>query len=1273
MATKLGTLTLDLVARIGSFTQGMNQASTTAEREMRRVENSVVTVDSLIKKLAVTAGAVFSVSQIVGYADAHTDIVNKLKLVTDGQQQLSTAMADTHKIAQDTASSWSAVNDVYSKYMSNSKILNLTQAQTARLTEITSKAVAISGSTTQAAAGALFQYGQTLDGNILRAQEYNSLVDGAGGLLNAMAKGLNVTRGELRQMMLDGKLTGEVIAGALLKAGDSVDDLFSKTATTVAASFNLIKNEAIKVVGEFDGATGASKTFVDGMSSVAHNMEAITTIMAVGSAFMAGTYIPAIYGATIAGYAKTKQIVEQTAIQYGAINAERAAAASSLAQAQAQLVNTQSTLAALAAEKTLEVQRLQAQINAVGRMASTTRMAQLRQIEVQVTAELTAAETALAAARARSTAAAAANMGIGRAALGILGGPVGMGLTLAAVAAGYLLMKDGADKATASIDYQGQKLDDLIVKYQELNTLQRDNETKALADQVQDLSLKFRVASSDLTGFMQALPVSDEKINTWSKLHSQFSLGKISSDEYYKSIKALNFLSDDQLNKVRGLIGGYESSNTKMKQAEVAQKALAVAAGQTTAEVKKQAAETAKLTEELERLLKKSSESIKDSAITSALANRGYNDTMIALAKQYLSVEGAIVTNAKGQRVLRDDLKKMLKAEYDAIMASKNAVDSRNKSEEKTKKLIEAQGSAMKVNAKVAALSVKYNIATKENAAGLPANLIKAMIMQESRGNKDAIGPVTKSGERAGGLAQFMPKTAKQYNVNRFDEESSIKGMIAYMKDLLKKYDGNLDKAIMAYNAGPGNVDSGKANGFKETRDYLKKVKGYMGGASGASFNEEYSFDDWLKEQEQFAVEREKRDKEMAAKRKEVELGIASEVGRVRSRLADDIKEIDEAEFSPAKAAELKAEYQKRADIDIQIAEAAHSDKLSGYSDYMKTEEQLLNESYARRQRDLKFDLDNSSDEYTAASLALEDQRKREVETIRRDQKLDILQTKRDWMDKGKWAEEYYALVREEILSTQSYSPAMKDAKIKEVNFNQGMEQNAEREGVWSDYKSMMGLDDSPYKQDMDLLAEARKQMLITEEEYQRDRLALQTGYGGEYLGALSGMFGAMLGESSSTYQALFFAQKSFALAQAGMNVWKSASDAYANEPGTVWQKMGAAALATIESGTFVSMIQAATPVGMAHDGIDNIPKEGTWLLDKGERVVDSRTNSDLKDMIANQKSGSGDVHISVQVTDSGVSTQSNQADQKQLGQMIGNAVRTVIRQEQRQGGLLSR
>src|SRR5690606_16564068 len=136
MATKLGTLTLDLVAKIGNFTQGMRQASSSAEREMQRASSSVNVMNGMLGKLAATAGAVFSINQVKNYADSYTEIVNKLKLVTDGQAELNTAMADTYRIAQATASGWDAVNDVYSKYMANAKKLNLTQAETARLTEI---------------------------------------------------------------------------------------------------------------------------------------------------------------------------------------------------------------------------------------------------------------------------------------------------------------------------------------------------------------------------------------------------------------------------------------------------------------------------------------------------------------------------------------------------------------------------------------------------------------------------------------------------------------------------------------------------------------------------------------------------------------------------------------------------------------------------------------------------------------------------------------------------------------------------------------------------------------------------------------------------------------------------------------------------------------------------------------------------------------------------------------------------------------------------------
>ena len=282
-----------------------------------------------------------------------------------------------------------------------------------------------------------------------------------------------------------------------------------------------------------------------------------------------------------------------------------------------------------------------------------------------------------------------------------------------------------------------------------------------------------------------------------------------------------------------------------------------------------------------------------------------------------------------------------------------------------------------------------------------------------------------------------------------------------------------------------------------------------------------------------------------------------------------------------------------------------------------------------------------------------------------------LLEVRQNWMSAADYAREYYALVREEILATAEYSPDMKHALIKQSNAQEGMDQNAEREQVWGDYQSMMGLEKSPYQQDMDLLAKAREQMLITEEEYQQQRLAMQMSYGTQYGADFAGMMMGLVDSSSSAYAILSGIQKGAALFSTAMNSYTAISAAWASAPFPY--NLPAVATATMETGLLQAAVSALSPAGMAHDGIDNIPKEGTWLLDKGERVVDSRTNADLKDYLAKGGGSGGDVNITVNVTDSGVTTQSNQSDQKQLAQMIVNAVRTVIRQEQRQGGLLAK
>lgn len=113
-------------------------------------------------------------------------------------------------------------------------------------------------------------------------------------------------------------------------------------------------------------------------------------------------------------------------------------------------------------------------------------------------------------------------------------------------------------------------------------------------------------------------------------------------------------------------------------------------------------------------------------------------------------------------------------------------------------------------------------IETESKIQNVDSALVKAIVFHESAGNPDAV-----SSRGAKGLMQLMDATASDMGVeNSFDIIENLRGGIRYFKKQLKSFDNNIDKALAAYNAGPGNVK--KYNGippFKETEEYVVKIK----------------------------------------------------------------------------------------------------------------------------------------------------------------------------------------------------------------------------------------------------------------------------------------------------------------------------------------------------------------------------------------------------------------------------------------------------------------
>ncbi|WP_117121072.1 tape measure protein [Klebsiella variicola] len=288
MAEKVGDLYYDVDIETAKLIAGSRKASDVlgamdksargASAGIDKLDNSgqkaAGSMDVLKSALSGVASAI-TVSLIIDYgkaflevADNVTQLQSRIARLSSGSDEAKVTFSALAQIASNTGASLQNTQSLWEKLTSSLKGTGATNSQILFLTDTLQKIGRVGGSSAEEMATALRQFGQSIDGGVVRAEEFNSVVESMPELARQMAAGLGLSMGQLRQAMLDGKITAEAALNAIAKQSAVVNQEFNKLPRTMEQASNSLTVSLSLLVGKMNEATGASTTMVAIIDSI---------------------------------------------------------------------------------------------------------------------------------------------------------------------------------------------------------------------------------------------------------------------------------------------------------------------------------------------------------------------------------------------------------------------------------------------------------------------------------------------------------------------------------------------------------------------------------------------------------------------------------------------------------------------------------------------------------------------------------------------------------------------------------------------------------------------------------------------------------------------------------------------------------------------------------------------------------------------------------------------------------------------------------------------
>ncbi|WP_151959535.1 tape measure protein [Acinetobacter bereziniae] len=1127
-----------------NITQNFNTTVNNTTKALSDQEKQVNQNGLAIKEMAKFVAGYISISKGIAAADNYTQMAARIRNATSSAQEYNLVQERLLVTANTTFRALNEAQEVYLSLAGGMKSLGYSTKQTLDLSDSLSFAFTANATRADQAQSAMDALSKSMAKGTIDADAWISIVTGADNIIADMAKTTGKTESEIRLLGATGKASLEDLIKTLVATREQNEKLANNMENSFADGLTQLSNKTTVFLGKLNETTKLTGTLAAGLGFLGEHVDKLAVLGGIAASIYGGRLVAAFVQTGIkAGWA-TAAILTQT----GAMNASTTAARSLYLA---------------------------------------------------------------------------------------LGGPVGLVVAGIGVASSFLLMKDSSKDVNTSLEEQGLSVDELREKYSQLNAEQLKLKALDAADAIETQNKKIASVFVSLKQYISDLNGQGEtgQAKALQTYLVELQAGGERAKTAFANLEKQNIVSPHSLKLAAQVGSTVKSSNTEIeKQNQIlsiasnkhidhakAAKTGAEGVAQFGKEAVGSAAQIKGLSAEVQKFINDTLSSISSNSEVLALRAKGISKEY---AEAYVKLKQTQGLLGKDQAVDTGAFSLMM-ADLSIKQKIKNLDEQQAKSEKDRTEELEKQLKVLKVNEKVKANAAKYNFGGLEGKYGLPSGMLSAIHMIESRGNANAYN----KGSGAAGGFQFLKGTGDQYGVkDRYNLAQSAEGAAKYLSYLLKLFNGNVEKAVRAYHAGEGNVQKGKNLG-KYNNQYIKDYYGYMGGMSGfsgSSKDYELLLNDQVKMLEKTQEEAEKIRKDFMSKGLQEEQEYKDQLKKIRenSALSSDEKKSYEAQLTTRFEAQTK------------LNNLQQDYELNGFK---YTEDQKL--IYQRDSAKLQLDADGKySDEVKALhKKSIDDQFAFELEKSKLAKDQRLLQSTEFYMSELQLAKARYD-IEKRLIAQSNDDPAEKAFKTQMLELQNQVDMNRRLKDAsmgWDSVRSQMDGSSARYQvgqerfnrmdvsqnlfdtqiadverqkqepgADLEKLAEVREQiwaahnqrMIDIENQYQKDSLNLQLTQAQQLTGSFANMFRGILGESSGAYKTMFAMQQGFALTQAGMNLWSSVSDAYAKEPGTVWQKVAAGAKAALDQGTFLAMIQAITPQGFATGG--HITGKGTGTSD---------------------------------------------------------------------------